>query len=77
VGDGSHFVFHQKLLSETGCCHLEAARFVIAKFRGDVFARFHAVAAKRRSRTRNSQFGLLRHRSQQTGVSTTAPPRTP
>jgi hypothetical protein len=23
------------------------------------FARFHAVAAKRRSRTRNSQFGLL------------------
>jgi hypothetical protein len=32
---------------------------VLAKVRGDVFARFHAVAAKRRSRTRNSQFGLL------------------
>ena len=26
---------------------------------GDVFACFHAVAAKRRSRTQNSQFGLL------------------
>jgi hypothetical protein len=35
------------------------ARSVLAKVRGDVFARFHAVAAKRRSRTRNSQFCLL------------------
>jgi hypothetical protein len=33
--------------------------FVLAKFRGDVFARFHVVAAKLRSRTRNSQFGPL------------------
>jgi hypothetical protein len=40
-------------------CHGEAARSLLAKVRGDVFARFHAVAAKRRSRTRNSQFGLL------------------
>jgi hypothetical protein len=31
----------------------------LPKFRGDVFARFHAVAAKRRSRTRNSQFDLF------------------
>ena len=44
---------------ETGRCHGEAARSVLAKVWGDVFARFHAVATKRRSRTRNSQFGLL------------------
>jgi hypothetical protein len=59
VGDERHFMFGQKLLgedgSETGRCHGEAAMSV----RGDVFARFHAVAAKRRSITRNSQFGLL------------------
>jgi hypothetical protein len=42
-----------------GRCHGEAARSVLAKVRGDIFARFHAVAAKRRSRTRNSQFDLL------------------
>jgi hypothetical protein len=42
-----------------GRCHGEVARPVLAKVRGDVFARFHAVAAKRRSITRNSQFGLL------------------
>jgi hypothetical protein len=29
------------------------------KFGGDVFARFRAVTAKRGSRTRNSQFGVL------------------
>ena len=40
-------------------CHGEAARSVLAKVEGDVFARFQAVAAKLRSRTRNSQFGLL------------------
>jgi hypothetical protein len=45
---------------ETGRCHGEAARSVFAKFRGDVFARFHAVVVKRRSGTRNSQFGLFR-----------------
>jgi hypothetical protein len=39
---------------ETGCCHGEAARSFLAKFRGDFFARFHTVAAKLRSRTRNS-----------------------
>jgi hypothetical protein len=43
---------------ETGRCHGKAAGSVLAKVRGDVFAHFHAVAAKRRSRTRNSQFGL-------------------
>jgi hypothetical protein len=41
---------------ETGRCHGEAVRSVLAKVQGDVFARFHAVAAKRRSLTRNSQF---------------------
>jgi hypothetical protein len=63
VGNDSHFVLRQKLLCEdgreTGRSHGEAARSVLAKFRGDFFARFHAVAVKRRSRTRNSQFGLL------------------
>jgi hypothetical protein len=44
---------------ETGRCHGEAAKSDLAKVRGDVFACFHAVAAKLRSRTRNSQFGLL------------------
>jgi hypothetical protein len=37
----------------------EAAMSIIIKVPGDVFARFHAVTAKRRSRTRNSQFALL------------------
>jgi hypothetical protein len=44
---------------ETGRCRGEAARSVLAKVRGDVFASFHAVATKLRSRTKNSQFGLL------------------
>jgi hypothetical protein len=56
-------VFRQKLLGEDG----RVRRDVIVKqpdlfspkSRGDVFACFHVVAAKRRSRTRNSQFGLL------------------
>jgi hypothetical protein len=38
---------------ETGRCHGEAVRSVLAKVRGDVFARFHSVAAKCRSRNRN------------------------
>jgi hypothetical protein len=42
-----------------GCYHGETAKYVLTKVQGDVFARFHAVSAKRRSRTRNSQFGLL------------------
>jgi hypothetical protein len=44
---------------ETGRCHDEAASSVLTKVRGDVFARFHAAAAKRRSRTLNLQFSLL------------------
>jgi hypothetical protein len=44
---------------ETGLCHYEAASSVLAKIRGDFFASFQAVAAKLRSRTRNSQRGLL------------------
>jgi hypothetical protein len=44
---------------ETERCHGEATRSVLAKVRGDVFTRFHADAAKPRSRARNSQLGLL------------------
>ena len=44
--DGSHFVFRHKLLGEDGNFHGEAARSVLAKVWGDVFPRFHAVAAK-------------------------------
>jgi hypothetical protein len=44
---------------EMGRCHGEVAMSILAKVRGDVFARFHTVVAKRRSRTRNWQFGLL------------------
>jgi hypothetical protein len=44
---------------ETAHCHGEAARTVLAKVRSEFFARFHAVAAKHRSKTRNSMFGLL------------------
>jgi hypothetical protein len=44
---------------ETGRCVGEADRSVLAKVRDDVLARFHAVAAKLRSRTRNSQSGFL------------------
>ena len=40
-------------------CHGEAARSVLAKVGDDVFALFHAVSTKLRSRTQNSQFGLL------------------
>jgi hypothetical protein len=64
VRNDSRFVLRQKLLGEDrslrlGDVMVSAARCVFAKFRGDVFARFHAVAAKLRNRTRNSQFGLL------------------
>ena len=44
---------------ETGHCHGEGARSVLTKVWGNFFACFHAVATKRRSRTRNSQFGML------------------
>jgi hypothetical protein len=44
---------------ETRHCHGEAATPVLVRVRGNVFARFYAVAAKRRSRSRNSKFGLL------------------
>jgi hypothetical protein len=60
-----------------GCCHGEATRSVFSKVRGDVFARFHAVVAKRRSRTRCSQFGLLGQvlRATTTAVEMAAPVR--
>ena len=48
-----------RMKCETGRCHSEAARTVLAKVGGDVLARSQAVAAKLRSRARNSQFGLL------------------
>jgi hypothetical protein len=63
VGDDSYFVSPEtagwKRKCETEHCHGEATRSVLSQVRGDVFARFHAVDAKRRSRTRTSQFGLL------------------
>ena len=64
MGDYSNFVFRQKLVGENGSvrrglCHGETARFVLAKVGGDVFARFDAVAANLRGKTRNSPFSLL------------------
>jgi hypothetical protein len=64
VGDDSHFVFHQKILGEDGSVRrgvvmVKKPGFFLARVRDGVFARFYAVAAKRRSRPRNSQFGLL------------------
>jgi hypothetical protein len=43
----------------TGRGNSQVTRSVLAKVRGDVFARFQSVAAKRRRRTQNSQFDLL------------------
>jgi hypothetical protein len=64
LGDDNNFVFRQKLLGDDGSVRrgvvmVKQPGLVSPKFGGDVFARLHAVAAKRRSRTRNSQFGLL------------------
>jgi hypothetical protein len=63
-GYDSHFLFRQKLLGEDGSVRggvvmVKQPGLFPAKVRSDAFARFHAVAAKRRSRTGNSQFGLL------------------
>jgi hypothetical protein len=44
---------------KTGLCHGEAPRSVLAKIRGEVLARFCAVAAEPRNRTRNAKFDLL------------------
>jgi hypothetical protein len=65
VGDGSHVVFSSKnsLMSkskyETVHCRDATASSFIAEVRGEVFARFHAVALKRHSSMRNWLFGLL------------------
>jgi hypothetical protein len=66
VGGDSHFVFHQKLLVEEEGVRqgrrvvmVKQLRSVRTKVWGDVFTHFHAFATKLRSRTRNSQFGLL------------------
>jgi hypothetical protein len=64
VGDDSHLVFRQKLLGENGSVRrgvvmVKQPGLLSPKFGGDVFARSHAVATKRRNRTRDSQFGLL------------------
>jgi hypothetical protein len=58
VEDDSHFVLRQKLLVEDGNVRrgvvmVKQPSYVLAKVRGDVFARFHAFVAKLRSRTRN------------------------
>jgi hypothetical protein len=65
VGDDRYFLFRQKLLVENrrvrrGVVIVKEPGLFLPNFGGDVFARFHAVAAKLHSRTRNSQFGLLR-----------------
>jgi hypothetical protein len=57
MGDDSHSVFRQKLLGEEGSVRpgvvtAKQPGLFSLKFRGNVFARFHAVAAKLRSRTR-------------------------
>jgi hypothetical protein len=64
MGYDIHLVFRQKMLDEDGS--VRRGVFLVKqpvvfspKFKGDVLARFHAIAAKRRSRTRNSRFGLL------------------
>ena len=69
MGDNSNFVFCQKLVGEDGSvrwgiamvkqghCHGEAARSVHAKV-GAMSSHVFTVAAKLRSRTQNSQFGL-------------------
>jgi hypothetical protein len=64
VGDGSHYVYRQKQLGEDGSVRrgfvmVKQPGMFSPKFEGDVFARFLAVAAQLRSRTRNSQFGLF------------------
>jgi hypothetical protein len=64
VGVDSHFVFGQKLLGEErsvrrGVVVMKQPGLLSLKFGGDVLARFQAVATKRRSGIRNSQFGLL------------------
>jgi hypothetical protein len=62
---------------EMGHCHGDAARSLLAKFQGDVVARFCAVPTKRCSRSRNSQFGLMGQvlRATTTVVSMVAPVR--
>jgi hypothetical protein len=64
VRDDSHFVFRRIHLGEDGILRrgvvmVKQPDLSLPKFGGDVFARFHTVAAKLRSRTCNSQFGLL------------------
>jgi lipase chaperone LimK len=64
VGDDSQFLFRQKLLGEDGSVRLGVVMvkqpgLFSPKFEATFFARFHAVAAKLRSRTRNSQIGPL------------------
>jgi hypothetical protein len=47
VGDGSHVVFGQKFPGgkcETVRCRDATASYFVAKFRGEVFAHFYAVA---------------------------------
>jgi hypothetical protein len=64
VWDDSHLVFLKKLVGEDrsvrrGVVMVKQPDLFSPKFGFSVFARFHVFAAKRRSRTRNSQFGLF------------------
>jgi hypothetical protein len=62
VADDGHFVFGHKLLGENEVWDGAlwwSSQVCSGQRWGDVFARFHAIAARRRSRTRNSPLGLL------------------
>jgi hypothetical protein len=59
VWDDSHFLYRQKPLDEDGSVRRGVAMVKQPGLFSPKFARFHAVAAKCRTITRNSQFGLL------------------
>jgi hypothetical protein len=64
VAQRGQMLIRQKLLGENGSVRrcvvmVKQPRLFSPTFRGDVFARFHAVTTKRRNRTQDSHFGLL------------------
>jgi hypothetical protein len=77
VEDDSHFLFRKKLLGEEGSVRQGVVMVKLPGLFSPKFAHFHAVAAKRRSITLNSQFGLFGPvlRSTTTAVYMAAPVR--
>jgi len=63
VGGNSNFVYREALVGEERSVRPGVVMVkqpgLFSHIWGDVFARFHAVAAKLRSRTRKAHFGLL------------------